>query len=80
MGRGRSNPDIDDAKPWKALYSGRLYRTESLSLSQLQEEKILILMSEEKMNALNLYPLASIAFNTVVGSDPRLMLTGPVDV
>ena len=40
----------------------------------------LILMSEEKMNALNLTPLARVAHNAVTGSEPRLMLTGPVDV
>lgn len=40
----------------------------------------LILMSEEKMKALNLTPLARIAWNAVIGSDPRLMLTGPVDI
>ena len=37
-------------------------------------------MSEEKVKELNITPLARIAYNTVVGSDPRLMLTGPVEV
>jgi acetyl-CoA acetyltransferase family protein len=39
-----------------------------------------ILMSEERMTTLNLTPLARVAYNAVTGSDPRLMLTGPVDV
>jgi acetyl-CoA acetyltransferase family protein len=40
----------------------------------------LILMSEQKMKALNLTPLARVAYNAVAASEPRLMLTGPVDV
>lgn len=40
----------------------------------------LVLMSEDKMKSLNLTPLARVAFNAVTGSEPRLMLTGPVDV
>ena len=40
----------------------------------------MVLMSEDKVRELNLTPIARIAFNTVVGSEPRLMLTGPVDV
>jgi acetyl-CoA acetyltransferase family protein len=39
-----------------------------------------VLMSEEKMKELNLTPLARIVANAVVGSDPVLMLTGPIEV
>lgn len=37
-----------------------------------------LLMSEKKMKELNMKPLARIAANAVVGSDPVLMLTGPI--
>ena len=39
-----------------------------------------VLMSETKMKELNFTPLARIVANAVVGSDPALMLTGPIDV
>ncbi len=38
-----------------------------------------LLMSEKKMNELGLKPLARIVANAVIGSDPILMLTGPID-
>lgn len=38
----------------------------------------IILMSEDKMKELNLTPLARVVANAVVGSDPILMLTGPL--
>ena len=37
-------------------------------------------MSEEKVKACNLKPLARIVANAVAGSDPELMLTGPIYV
>jgi acetyl-CoA acyltransferase len=39
-----------------------------------------VLMSEKKMNELKLEPLARVVANAVVGSDPQLMLTGPIYV
>ncbi len=39
-----------------------------------------VLMSGEKVKELNMTPLARIAANAVIGSDPVLMLTGPIDV
>ena len=39
-----------------------------------------VLMTEEKVKELNLTPLARIVANAAVGSDPMLMLTGPIDV
>lgn len=39
----------------------------------------LILMSEERLKALNLTPLARIVSSAVVGSDPVYMLTGPME-
>ena len=37
-----------------------------------------LLMSEAKVKALNLTPLARIKANAVIGCDPELMLTGPI--
>jgi acetyl-CoA acetyltransferase family protein len=39
-----------------------------------------ILMSEEKMKELKLKPLVRFVANAVVGSDPEIMLTGPIYV
>ena len=60
--------------------SGTQWVSAGISSPVTDGASALILMSEEKMKALSLTPLARIAHNTVVGSDPRLMLTGPVDV
>ncbi|WOV84526.1 thiolase family protein [Sporosarcina jeotgali] len=38
-----------------------------------------LLMSKEKADALGVKPLAKIVARTVVGSDPTLMLTGPIE-
>jgi acetyl-CoA acyltransferase len=37
-----------------------------------------VLMSEQKMRELKLEPMARVVANAVVGSDPQLMLTGPI--
>jgi len=37
-----------------------------------------VLMSEEKMKELKLNPMARIVANAVIGSDPEIMLTGPI--
>jgi len=39
-----------------------------------------ILMSEEKVKQFNLSPIARVAYCGVIGSDPRLLLTGPVAI
>ena len=39
-----------------------------------------VLMSEEKVKKLNLKPLVRFVANAVVGSDPEIMLTGPIYV
>lgn len=38
-----------------------------------------VLMSGKKMKELKLEPLARIVANAVIGSDPQIMLTGPID-
>lgn len=37
-----------------------------------------VLMSESKMKELNMEPLARVVASAVVGSDPKMMLTGPI--
>jgi len=37
-----------------------------------------VLMSEKKMKELKMEPLARIVANTVIGSEPQIMLTGPI--
>ena len=37
-----------------------------------------VLMSEKKMKELKLEPLARIVANAVIGSEPQIMLTGPI--
>jgi len=37
-----------------------------------------VLMSESKMKELNLEPLARVVASAVIGSDPKMMLTGPI--
>ena len=49
-------------------------------LSAIQMASALVLMSEAAVTEFNLTPLVRIAANAVVGSDPSLMLTGPIPV
>ncbi len=60
--------------------SGTAWISAGVSSPVTDGASALVLMSEKKMKQLGLDPLARIAHNTVTGSDPRLMLTGPVDV
>ncbi|MDY6832000.1 MAG: thiolase family protein [Thermodesulfobacteriota bacterium] len=60
--------------------SGTEWISAGLSSPVTDGASAVILMSEQMVKKLNLFPLARIAFNAVVGSEPRLMLTGPVDV
>ncbi len=52
--------------------------TPGLSSTITDGSSAVILMSEAKVKELKLEPLARIAANVVVGSDPELMLTGPI--
>ncbi|PKN68958.1 MAG: acetyl-CoA C-acyltransferase [Deltaproteobacteria bacterium HGW-Deltaproteobacteria-12] len=52
--------------------------TAGISSTITDGSSAVILMSEKMMKKLNLEPLARIVANAVVGSDPRLMLTGPI--
>ncbi len=52
--------------------------TAGLSSTITDGASALILMGESKMKALGLEPLARLVSSAVVGSDPKLMLTGPI--
>jgi len=59
---------------------GTQWITSGLSSTITDGSSAVILMSEEKVKACNLKPLARIVANAVTGSDPELMLTGPIYV
>lgn len=52
--------------------------TPGLSSTITDGSSAVILMSESKVKALKVTPIARIAANAVIGSDPSLMLTGPI--
>ena len=52
--------------------------TAGLSSTITDGSSAVILMSESKVKALKVKPIARIAANAVIGSDPSLMLTGPI--
>jgi len=54
------------------------FMTAGLSSTITDGASAVVLMSERKMKELNLKPLARVVASAVVGSDPRLMLTGPI--
>ncbi|THB77632.1 MAG: thiolase family protein [Desulfobacteraceae bacterium] len=57
---------------------GTDWLTVGLSSTITDGASAMILMSEEKLKSLGLAPMARVVANTVVGSDPELMLTGPI--
>lgn len=52
--------------------------TAGLSSTLTDGSSAVVLMGEKKMKELKIEPLVRIVANAVVGSDPRLMLTGPI--
>jgi len=62
------------------IIPGTDWITAGLSSTITDGSSSIILMSEDKVRELNLTPMARIVANSVVGSDPELMLTGPIDV
>lgn len=52
--------------------------TAGLSSTITDGSSAVVLMGEDKMKELKIEPLARIVANAVAGSDPRLMLTGPI--
>lgn len=60
------------------VIDGTEWLTAGLSSTITDGSSALVLMSEEKVKEHGAKPLARIVANSVVGSDPRLMLTGPI--
>jgi acetyl-CoA acetyltransferase family protein len=59
---------------------GTEWMTAGLSSTVTDGASAVVLMSGEKVKALGLTPLARVVASSVVGSDPKLMLTGPITV
>lgn len=57
---------------------GTRWITAGISSTITDGSSAVVLMSETRMKELKIEPLARIAANAVVGSDPHLMLTGPI--
>jgi acetyl-CoA acetyltransferase family protein len=57
---------------------GTDWMTAGLSSTVTDGVSAVLLMSGEKVKELKLTPLARVVANAVVGSDPKLMLTGPI--
>ena len=57
---------------------GTQWITSGLASTITDGSSAVILMSEDKMKSCGLNPIARIVANAVVGSDPELMLTGPI--
>ena len=60
------------------ILPGTDWMTAGLSSTVTDGASAMLLMSGEKMKQLGLTPLARVVASVVVGSDPRLMLTGPM--
>jgi acetyl-CoA acetyltransferase family protein len=56
------------------------WMTAGISSTITDGASAVVLVSEKRMNELRLEPMARIVANAVVGSDPRIMLTGPIFV
>jgi len=60
------------------VIAGTTWITAGLSSTITDGASAMVLMSEEKAAKLGLKPMARIVASAVVGSDPKLMLTGPI--
>ena len=64
----------------RKILPGTDWMTAGLSSTVTDGVSAVLLMSGEKVKKLGLTPLARVVANAVVGSDPKLMLTGPITV
>lgn len=71
---GTTRETLDGLK----ILPGTDWMTAGLSSTVTDGASAMVLMSEEKVKELGLTPIARIVANAVVGSDPMLMLTGPI--
>lgn len=61
------------------IIPGTEWMTAGISSTITDGASAMVLASEKKVKELNLTPLARVVAHTVVGSDPILMLTGPIE-
>ncbi len=74
MRAGVTREGLDSLK----VLPGTEWMTAGLSSTVTDGVSAILLMSGEKVKKLGLTPLARVVANDVVGSDPKLMLTGPM--
>ena len=74
MRAGVTKEGLDSLK----VLPGTDWMTAGLSSTVTDGVSAILLMSGEKVKKLGLTPLARVVANAVVGSDPKLMLTGPM--
>jgi acetyl-CoA acyltransferase len=60
------------------ILAGTDWMTAGLSSTVTDGASAMVLMSGDRVRELKLTPLARVVANAVVGSDPMLMLTGPI--
>jgi acetyl-CoA acetyltransferase family protein len=73
---GTTREALDSLK----VLPGTDWMTAGLSSTVTDGASAMVLMSGEKVKQLGLTPLARVVASAVVGSDPKLMLTGPITV
>jgi len=73
---GTTRETLDTLK----VLPGTEFMTAGLSSTVTDGASAMVLMSGEKVRELGLTPLARVAASAVIGSDPVLMLTGPITV
>ncbi len=73
---GVSREGLDSLK----VLPGTDWMTAGLSSTVTDGASAVMLMSGEKVKELKATPLARVVANAVIGSDPKLMLTGPITV
>lgn len=73
---GTSREALDGLK----VLAGTDWMTAGLSSTVTDGASAMVLMGSEKVKQLGLSPLARVVAGAVVGSDPMLMLTGPITV
>ncbi|MDD5724423.1 MAG: thiolase family protein [Syntrophales bacterium] len=75
----RPNTSLETLKDLKVL-PGTKWITAGISSTITDGASAVVLMSEKKMKELKLQPMARIVANAVIGSEPEIMLTGPIYV
>ncbi|MRR39356.1 thiolase family protein, partial [bacterium] len=73
---GTTREALDSLK----VLAGTDWMTAGLSSTVTDGASAMVLMSGDRVKELGLVPLARVVASAVVGSDPMLMLTGPIDV